>query len=210
MNTVYYIYKPNREADFLRDLLKDFQGVLVSDFYPGYDSLPCQQQKCLVHLIRDLNDDFLNNQLNKEYKNIVVEFGKILREIIETVDMYGLKKRHLHKHKKSIEMFYSQILDENYETELAISWQKRFKKNKENLFNFINYDDIPWNNNNGENAIKPVAKYRSRAKGILHEEGVKIFLVLLSIQQTCKFRGINFLNFLKSREQSIEEYCRKN
>ena len=29
----------------------------MADFYGGYDGLPCAQQKCLVRLIRDLNDD---------------------------------------------------------------------------------------------------------------------------------------------------------
>ena len=51
MDSVFYLFRPNREAVFLEDLLKDFNGVLVSDFYPGYDSLPCLQQKCLIHLI---------------------------------------------------------------------------------------------------------------------------------------------------------------
>ena len=45
-----------READIVREVLAGYQGVLVSDFYPGYDSMPCRQQKCLVHLIRDIND----------------------------------------------------------------------------------------------------------------------------------------------------------
>jgi hypothetical protein len=39
MNTVLYLFRENREADFLKELLKDFRGVLLSDFYPGYDSL---------------------------------------------------------------------------------------------------------------------------------------------------------------------------
>lgn len=39
-----------READIVREVLDGYQGVLVSDFYPGYDSMPCRQQKCLVHL----------------------------------------------------------------------------------------------------------------------------------------------------------------
>jgi hypothetical protein len=38
-------------------VLKDFRGVLVSDFYAAYDSLTCEQQKCLIHLIRDMNTD---------------------------------------------------------------------------------------------------------------------------------------------------------
>ena len=58
-----YFYSPTREGDFVHRLLKDFKGVLVSDFYTAYDSLDCPQQKCLIHLIRDLNDDMLEGTL---------------------------------------------------------------------------------------------------------------------------------------------------
>jgi predicted RecB family nuclease len=46
-----------REAGFLIPLLDGYKGVIVSDFYAGYDGVPCAQQKCIVHLVRDLNDD---------------------------------------------------------------------------------------------------------------------------------------------------------
>ena len=36
---VVYLYRPTREGDFLPELLKDFRGVLVSDFYAAYDAL---------------------------------------------------------------------------------------------------------------------------------------------------------------------------
>jgi hypothetical protein len=49
------MYRPTREGDFLHDLLKNFKGVLVTDFYAAYDSLECPQQKCLIHLMRDMN-----------------------------------------------------------------------------------------------------------------------------------------------------------
>jgi len=201
MDTVYYLYKPNREAGFLKDMLKDFNGVLVSDFYAGYYSLPCQQQKCLIHLIRDLNTDLLINQFNEEYKEFVADFGKLLKKIIDTIDKYGLRKKYLHKHVKDVDNFYNKIMNLEYETDIAESYQKRFKRNKGKLFNFLNYDNIPWNNNNVENAIKPLAKYRTRAKGLLREKGLKDYLMLLSIQQTCKYRGINFLDFLKSKRK---------
>src|SRR5262249_11576247 len=38
LEVVVYIYRPTREGDFLKELLKDFRGVLVSDFYAAYDS----------------------------------------------------------------------------------------------------------------------------------------------------------------------------
>src|SRR5262245_65898819 len=50
MEDVVYLYRPSWEAGFLRELLKGFKGVLVSDFYPRYETLPGEQQACLVHL----------------------------------------------------------------------------------------------------------------------------------------------------------------
>ena len=44
-----------REAVIVHEFLSDYQGILISDFYPGYDAVKCRQQKCLVHLIRDLD-----------------------------------------------------------------------------------------------------------------------------------------------------------
>ncbi len=210
MNSVFYIFKPNREADFLHDLLKDFQGVLVSDFYSGYDSIKCKQQKCLVHLIRDLNEDLLKNQLNQEFKNLVFHFGKLLRNLMDTVNQYGLKTRFLKKHQKDVDKFYKKFISIEYETDLAIRYQKRFQKYKDKLFTFLYHDNVPWNNNNAESAIKPFAKYRMTVNGVTTEKSIKDYLVLLSIHQTCRYRGISFLDFLKSGEKSIEEYCRKH
>ena len=61
MDGTHVVFKmtPTREATIVHELLEHYTGVLVSDFYPGYDAAPCRQQKCLVHLIRDLNDEIL-------------------------------------------------------------------------------------------------------------------------------------------------------
>jgi transposase-like protein len=40
VDTVFYMFRSTRETDFLKDLLKEFRGVLISDFYTGYDSIP--------------------------------------------------------------------------------------------------------------------------------------------------------------------------
>jgi len=70
LEAVFYIYSNSREGEILSDVLKDFKGVLVSDFYAAYDSVSCLQQKCLIHLIRDLNDDLLKNQFDTEFKHL--------------------------------------------------------------------------------------------------------------------------------------------
>lgn len=68
IDSALYMFKRNREADFLLDLLRNFKGVLITDFYAGYDAIQCSQQKCLIHLIRVINGDLLKNQLNQEFR----------------------------------------------------------------------------------------------------------------------------------------------
>ena len=99
LTSVAYVYSASREASILDDVLAGFSGVLVSDFYGGYDAVPCQQQKCLIHLMRDINEDVLKHPFNEELTFVAQRFGALLREIVETIDRYGLKKRHLRKHR---------------------------------------------------------------------------------------------------------------
>lgn len=202
-DSVYYQFRETREIEFLKVLLKDFKGVLISDFYTGYDSIECEQQKCLVHLIRDLNEDFMKHQLDEEFKQLISEFGNLLRNIIATIDKYGLKQFHLNKHNKDVERFYNKTIMQNFESELAIAYQKRFIKYRKKLFLFLNHDGIPWNNNNAEHSIKPFAKWRKKVSKSLTKKNIEHHLILLSILQTCKYQGINFFEFLKSGNKSL-------
>ena len=61
-------------------------------------------------------------------------------------------------------------------------------------------------NNNAENAVKSFAFSRTLTKNQREEKGMSNYLVWLSILQTCKYRGINFFEFLKSGELSIYEF----
>lgn len=205
-DTVLYHFTANREADFLNDFLNGFNGVLISDFYTGYDSLQCKQQKCLIHLIRDLNNDLLQNQFNSELRIFVQMFSKLLREIIETIDKFGLSIKHFKKHKIKVEIFFEKINNLECQTDLCMKYIKRFNKNRASLFTFLDYDNTPWNNNNAEHAIKAFAKYRRDNDGLFTNRSINDYIILLSIQQTCVYRGISFLEFLKSEEISIDKY----
>jgi predicted RecB family nuclease len=209
MEDVVYLYRPTREAAFLQDLLRDFKGVLVTDFYSGYDSLACEQQKCLVHLIRDFNGDLAANPYDEEFKALAAEFGKLLRSITGTIDKWGLKRRHLHKHKAEVARFFHDLKARSYRSELAESYQTRLLKYEGKLFTFLDHDGVPWNNNNAEHAMKAFAYYRRITDGQVKEKPLSDYLVLLSVQQTCKYRGVSFLKFLLSQEDDVESYCQR-
>jgi hypothetical protein len=112
----YYFYRDSREGAFLHDLLADYSGVLVSDFFTAYDTLECRQQKCLIHLIRDINDEMLRAPYNQELREIGTQFSQLLRQIVSTIDVYGLKRRNLAKHKRSSSSFLRRIESNNYKS----------------------------------------------------------------------------------------------
>jgi hypothetical protein len=178
--------------------LHDFQGVLVSDFYAGYDAIECAQQKCLVHLLRDINEDVLKEPFNEEMKQLGYSFGSLLRPMIETVDHFGLKARHLRIHKHAVDRFYRGLARAEYQTEVASGYKKRFEKNRHRLFTFLDHDGVPWNNNNAEHAIKAFARLRNTIEGTTTPKGIREYLILLSISETCRNRGDSFLEFMKS------------
>ncbi len=207
LEEVVFMHRPSREGGFLRGLLKDFRGVLVSDFYAPYDSLDCPQQKCLLHLVRDMNDDLLGNPFDDDLRAITRPFGALLRSILTTVDRHGLKRNHLRRHATEVDSFFRSLHRSAPRSEAAAALQKRLLKYEPKLFTFIEHDGVPWNNNNAENAIKRFASYRVKAGGRLTEAGLKEFLVLLSICHTCRYKGVSFLKFLLSRVEGVDQFC---
>jgi len=205
-----YFYTETREGDKVQELLKEFKGVLVTDFYTAYDSIDCPQQKCLIHLMRDLNDDLLKQPFNEEFKELVRQFTLLLKPMIETVDRFGLKAHFLRKHKVFVERFYKWLSKQHYHSEIAFQCKKRFEKNRNKIFTFLDYDGVPWNNNNAEHAVKAFAMLRKVIRGTSTEKGMQEYLTLLSICETCRYKGISFLDFLRSGEKDIDVFIGQN
>ncbi len=193
-----------REINMVQELLKDFKGILIADFYPGYDSLKCKHQKCLVHLIQDLNEDLFKNPFDVEYEKFVLQLRNLIIPIFESISKFGLKKRHFNKHRKSISSFYNQaIINKNYNSEITIKYQKRIEKHWDSLFTFTEFDSIPWNNNMAERGLRHLAVQRKIST--YFDTGVKYYLLFLGIMQTCRFLRKSFLKFLLSHQKIIVE-----
>jgi len=196
--SVYYFYKASREGSFLPEMLKDFRGVLVSDFFTAYDSVPCRQQRCLVHLMRDFNEEIKNHPFDDELKLLAAEFSAVVKSVVETIDTYGFKKRHLRKHKKMAGEFCQRASDKECGSPPAERLRSRIAKYQDRLFTFLEYDGVSWNNTNAEHFIKPFARHRMTANGIFTEHSIQDYLVILSIAETCNGQGRDFFEFLLS------------
>ena len=127
----------------------------------------------------------------------------MLKPIVATIDQHGLTRRHLSKHEVSAKKFLRDLAGREYGSEVAEKCRARIVRSGEKLFTFLGHDGVPWNNNGAENAIKDFAMLRRNVGGASTENGMGDYLVLLSIRQTLRRRGLGFLEFLRSGEKDL-------
>ena len=132
---------------------------------------------------------------------------ELLHGIVKTIDRWGLKSRFLHKHLVDVARFYKQISKTGLSSAAASKWKDRLEKDRPKLFTFLSHDGVPWNNNNAEHAIKAFARLRRAIEGLSTPKGIEEYLILLSVCQTCKYSGLDFLDFLRSGETDVATFA---
>jgi hypothetical protein len=203
---VFFKLTPTRDSSVVHEILDGFGGVLISDFFPGYDSIKCSQQKCWVHLIRDINNDMRKSPFDSELEMFVLELRNMIIPIFDAVSKYGLKKRNLNKFRASVDKFYESHVDGKcYASDIVNKYLKRLIRYRHSLFVFLERDHIPWNNNMAERALRHLAVQR-KISGSFFASGMSDYLVMLGVMQTCRFQNKPFLAFLMSGSKNVDEF----
>src|SRR5450755_346024 len=92
-----------------------------------------------------------------------------------------------------------------YRSEPVRIYQKRFRRFRQSLVTFLEYDGIPWNNNMGERALRHLTVQR-RISGSFYESHAPAYLLLLGLAQTCRFQDKSLLKFLLSGEKDVDAF----
>ena len=202
--TFYLIDRQRGRPVVARFFRQEFAGVLVTDFWAAYNAVVCgARQTCLPHLLRDLEHV-------EKYKHPSPEwavFAKKLRRLLG--DAMRLKRRS----QLPADEFPArrQRLLERLDELIATPWEdkqarrliKRFKRHRNHLFTFLDYADVPYDNNAGERAIRPAVIIRKNSYCNRSQRGADTQAVLMSIYRTLKQRGHDPLTTLTN---ALTEY----
>ena len=60
-----------------------------------------------------------------------------------------------------------------------------------------------------QSRVKAFASLRKVIGGVSTEKGIREYLTLLSVCETCKYKGVSFLEFLRSGESDIDVFMQK-
>lgn len=185
----------SRGAAVIEEILgKDFNGIVICDFYAAYNCLG-KTQRCLVHLLRDIKkerDVLSSSKRLEKFEAKVKEFIKKGLQVQAMND--GPEKR---QKVREMEKRLTQLTTMPVTKGKAITLQKRINKYREDLIRFVTHPDVEFHNNRAERQIRPMVISRKVSFGSNTQSGAHRHCVINSIVETCKLQDVDPIDFMR-------------
>jgi len=165
-------------------------STLVSDAWGAQLKTPAKRhQLCLAHLFRELN--FFQETY---HINWVTDMKDVLsRAITLKNSMTPVEYDQPFKERSDLLNEFDQLINQELPAKYSkiFAFQKRLKKRKLQVFNFLFYPDIPYHNNSSERAIRNLKVKQKVSGGFRSDRGAEIFAILRSVVDTIIKKGGN-------------------
>jgi transposase len=199
----YYEYDRSRGGAVVKRILgTEFKGTLVTDFYAAYNDLPCEHQRCWVHLLRDLHELKEAHLSNEE---VVAWIGQV-RKLYDTAKLllqgHGLSPPgELTEQQR--EVLYIESVQQARELGLRYAGAKEHKEHPchtlskrlllyiDELFQFVLTPGLSADNNLAERSVRPVVVMRKVSGGSQSGKGSQTRMMLTSLFSTWRAKGLN-------------------
>ena len=192
----YTLYEVNasRGHQVVLDLLgTDYDGVIVSDFYTAYNPLPYTQQKCLVHLLRELSEVRKTNH-TQDYAAFAKKLTRLLHDAIRLKqNRSDFSESEVERRFKRLNHRLEELAKAGYQDPDCQRLAKRLAKHKDSLFTFLSNMQVAADNNRAERAIRPAVVTRKISGGNRSPNGTKALGIITSVIQTCKQQNKDFV-----------------
>lgn len=228
---VIFHYSKSRSSDVANNLLNDFNGILVTDGYDGYNILDTKltHAECWAHARRyfyesvplDSNKQMITTSDGYTGVAYIDDLFAVEKEI-STLDVDAKLKIRKEKSLPIVEKFYEwvySVMENKYITNSKLKKALVYAKNqKENLSKFLEDGRIPLTNSRAERAIRPFAVHRKNWLFADTTNGARANAILYSFIESAKCNNLNIYKYIKylldelsqlegeQSESSIEKY----
>lgn len=189
----YFTYHHSRAGAVVKEVLSnEFVGALVSDFYGAYNIYEGIKQRCWVHFLRDLKALAEKHAAN----------ASVVAWVESVKDVY-------YRARDSVLVEYTDVerckLRQDFEAELLALAQpylkaknapqrvlaQRIDRFLDELFPFVQYPEIPSENNAAERAVRPTVIARKVSGGTRSPRGSETNSILRSLFETWALQDHN-------------------
>jgi transposase len=171
--------------------VKEFEGVLVSDFWAAYDAVGRMKQKCWPHLLRDLKEVDEGRGNGEDWYEFAKRLRRVYTDAIRLAAARPTMPGEEHELKLAkLHLRMTELAMSEWGNEHARRLAKRLKRYGEELLTFVECDGVPADNNHAEREIRPAVLMRKTSQGNRSERGAHTRAVLMTIYRTLKKRGL--------------------
>lgn len=183
----------------LLDTLKDFNGVLVVDRFKVYDSHDLshlQQQKCLAHLLRNIDEVLVEQQGKRgQGKRYPERLKALLQEslqmhkafLVDNITQAQLGEKAAELNQKLDDLLLRPPLKNRANERLRKGLLKQHLKGR--ILHFLNNPDIPPTNNAAERQLRNVVTTRKVSQCSKTALGAMNYASIKSVVETARLRG---------------------
>lgn len=192
----YFVYDKSRAGAVVKEVLgEEFEGVVVSDFYGGYNVHLGSHQRCWVHLLRDIHE--LKEKHKKDQG--LRRWSAKVKALYEQAKGYKGPSRKLTGVEQQGERVRRQ---REFERELLKVCRPHLRKKRvqsrlcerierflPELFVFVADPRVPSDNNAAERSVRELVVSRKISGGTRSEKGSETKGILASLFGTWRLQG---------------------
>jgi transposase len=185
---VIHVVRDSRATAVVKEVMAGHRpSIWVSDLYGAQQGHADLWQVCLAHQLRDC-------QFAIDAGDVV--FAPRMKALLLRAVVLARRRRSL---AESTRRSYQRRLDRDLNTIMALvpanpharRLRKRYGKVRNSLFTFLEYPEVPPDNNGSERELRPTATYRKVTGGFRSSWGAELFAAVRSVVGTAARRGLD-------------------
>jgi len=187
----FYLIDKCRGSPVLQEFFaQEFAGVLITDFWGAYNRLnAAMRQVCLVHLFRELKKVEQYEDTSKDWPAFAKKLKRLLKDALRLDKRSDIGTEKFESLKNRLYLRVDNIIKRQWENTNARRLIKRLRRHRNDLFTFLDYEDVPSDNNHAEREIRPAVIMRKNIYANRSNKGAHTQAVLMSVYRTLKLRN---------------------
>ena len=200
----YYVIDKSRGSPVIKKVLGTiFEGILICDFWGAYNKIrTLATQRCFYHMFTELEKVDKKNP-SQAWK----KFRKRLTRLLKDALRLSLKRQELstERYTRKIECLHERlgsIIVKSGSDKDVTRLKKRLSKYRNELFTFLQFNDVsPYNNHAEQQMRKPVIT-RKISHQNRSDKGAKTHAILMSLFKSSDLQGLNPIECVMSQAQN--------
>ena len=185
-----YLVHPSRSREAFNELVKHWQGILVSDNFRVYEKWVNLNQQCLAHFIRKAR------ALSESSDNQVSAFGEEMLTLLQELCHFAKAPPGTRKWNNFYTRFLQLLmLHDDLENE-AGKLTRSLISVMDSLWVFLDEQGVDPTNNRAERALRFGVIWRKRCFGSQSDKGDRWVERILSLKETCRLQSKSSFNVL--------------